>query len=63
MPLANYREPSNDPVTITVRPPTGAEPIKSVVSTFCGPVKARTANGVWSITLPKFGYGDIVRIS
>ncbi|MDO8587331.1 MAG: beta-galactosidase trimerization domain-containing protein [Armatimonadota bacterium] len=63
LPLANYREPTDDQVTITIRPPAGAKPLKSVVSAFCGPVKAKTERGMWTITLPKLGYGDMVRIN
>lgn len=62
LPLANYNDQIDHPLTVTVRPPAGAQ-LKSVVSAFCGPLKAKSANGVWTITVPKLGYGDMIRIN
>lgn len=63
LPLANYNKPNDQPVTITVNPPAGAGTLVSVESSFCKKVPAKVENGAWVITLPKLGYGDMVRIN
>ena len=63
LPIANYNKPNNRPVTITVRPPAGAGTLVSVESAFCKQVPAKTEGGAWIITLPKLGYGDMLRIN
>jgi hypothetical protein len=63
LPIANYNKPNDRPVTITVRPPADAGTLVSVESSFCKQVPAKVENGLWVITLPKLGYGDMVRIN
>ena len=63
LPLANYNKPNDQPVTITLRPPANAGTLVSVESAFCKQVPAKVENGCWVITLPKLGYGDMVRIN
>ncbi|MHB0937997.1 MAG: beta-galactosidase trimerization domain-containing protein [Armatimonadota bacterium] len=63
LPIANYNKPDDRPVTITVRPPADAGTLVSVESAFCKQVPAKTDNDAWVITLPKLGYGDMLRIN
>jgi hypothetical protein len=63
LPIANYNKPDDQPVTITIRPPVNSGTLVSVESAFCKQVPAKVANGAWIITLPKLGYGDMLRIN
>jgi hypothetical protein len=60
--IANYNEKVDRPVTLRVRPPEGAAAPKQVISAFAGKLDAKSERGEWVITIPKLGYGDIVRI-
>jgi len=63
LPLANYNKPTDGTVTITIHPPADAGTLVSVESAFCKQVPAKVENGAWVITLPKLGYGDMLRIN
>jgi len=63
LPLANYNKPNDQPITFTIRPPADAGTPDAAVSAFCGKVPVKVENGAWIITLPKLGYGDMVRIN
>ena len=63
LPFANYNVPTDGPVTIAVTPPDNAGTPVNAVSAFCKDVKIEVRRGAWLITLPKLGYGDMVRIN
>jgi len=63
LPIANYNKPDDQPITFTIRPPAGTGTPDAAVSAFCGKVPVKVENGAWIITLPKLGYGDMVRIN
>lgn len=63
LPIANYSKPTDGPVAFTIRPPANAGTPTEAISAFCGKLPVKVANGAWIITLPKLGYGDMVRIA
>jgi len=62
LPLANYNETVGRPAVVTIRPPTDPQRLEAVVSAFSGPLTSQVVDGQWVITIPKLGYGDILRI-
>jgi hypothetical protein len=63
LPLANYNANVGQPVTVTIRPPAGAGKPKTAISAYYGKLEVKADDAGWTFTLPKLGYGDIVRIA
>ena len=63
LPIANYNKPDSKPVTLIITPPKDVGTPVNAVSAFCKDVKIEVRRGAWLITLPKLGYGDMVRIN
>lgn len=60
--MANYNEKVDQPVRLRITPPSDAgEPTKAT-SAFNGNVTIESDKTIWIVSLPKLGYGDIVRI-
>ncbi|MHB0938608.1 MAG: beta-galactosidase trimerization domain-containing protein [Armatimonadota bacterium] len=58
LPMANYNGEIGKPVTITLNVP---EKIGKATSAYCGSLQLQTTGNTVTVTLPKLGYGDIVR--
>jgi len=61
--LANYNQTVGGPVTVTIAAPDGAARPVHAVSAFNGKLELRADKSAWTFTVPKLGYGEIVRIS
>jgi hypothetical protein len=59
LPIANYHEKVGQKVTLTIRPSTE---VKRIASASHGELKFVQKDGVVSVTLPKLGYGDVLRM-
>ncbi len=59
LPIANYNRNVGRPATVSVRP---GRPIRKVTSAHGGELKFRTEEGRVVFTIPKLGYGDIIRL-
>jgi hypothetical protein len=59
LPLANYHDKVGQKVTLMVR---GAGPVKQVRSAYHGPLKFEQKKGRLVVTIPKLGYGDVLRL-
>jgi hypothetical protein len=62
LPIANYHEKVDQPVTLRITPGTGGGKPVRATSAFLGEVELDANKDAWVIKLPKLGYGDIVRI-
>ncbi len=58
VPIANYHDSVGQAVTLRLRLPA----VKKVTSAFAGPLKFQRDGDYVKVTLPKLGYGDILRI-
>lgn len=63
LPLANYNQKVDGPVSVTILPPAGAGKPVEAVSSFNGKLDLKADNTTWSFTIPKLGYGEMVRIN
>lgn len=59
LPLANYHQTVGQSVQLQLRPGTKVSRVTSAVH---GPLPATTAKGVVSVTVPKLGYADVLRL-
>ena len=59
LPIANYNRKVRAPATVSVRV---GRPIRKVTSAHCGPLRHRTKDGRVVFTIPKLGYGDMIRL-
>jgi hypothetical protein len=59
LPLANYNRETGQPVTLSVRVDG---PVRKITSAYQGALPVKLAGGRLQITVPKLGYGDILRI-
>ena len=59
LPIANYNREIGKPATVAVRLPG---PVRKVTSAHCGELKFETKDGRVVFTIPRLGYGDIVRL-
>ena len=62
LPLANYNQKVGQQVLLKVRVPQGAKRPTAASSAFAGKLEVQIEAGHWIITLPRLGYGDLVRI-
>lgn len=58
LPLANYNESVGKDVTVSVKLPAAP---KSVTSSYRGKLEGKFENGRFTVTVPKLGYGDVLR--
>jgi len=59
LPIANYNRKVGGPATVSVRV---GKPIRKVTSAHCGALKHETKAGRAVFTIPKLGYGDMIRL-
>lgn len=59
LPIANYNRQVGGPATVRVRL---AGPVRKVTSAHCGRLEHRTEGGLVVFTIPRMGYGDMVRL-
>ena len=60
LPMSNYNSTVGQDVTVSVRLSEG---VKEVVSSFAGKIEFKSEGGRLIFTVPKLGYGDVVRIN
>ncbi|MGB2823528.1 MAG: hypothetical protein WBF17_21290, partial [Phycisphaerae bacterium] len=59
LPIANYNRDVGGPAVVSVRV---GRPVRKVTSAHCGPLKHETKDGRVVFTIPRLGYGDMVRL-
>src|SRR5262249_32392345 len=62
LPLSNYNEKIGSDVIVKITPPADAGKPVRATSAFGGKIDVHADAGVWTITVPKLGFGDVVRI-